>query len=169
MVFLVTRDRLGRVSWTAPAPCSHRGAPGVRHRGLSPGPGRTEGWTPDGHRTDTGAAHGEPPADPGRGRWGSVLALKKGKWSKSAKLRGERVVLALAEGVFGAPPDVDWILEAFHGPKSTGGVPFQLLRVPSTAFQPHPRSRARELGHPPAFPHQGSNSIISPVFVVKIS
>lgn len=165
MVFLVTRDRLGRVSWTAPAPCSHRGAPGVRHRGLSPGPGRTEGRTPDGHRSSTRRAASRP----GTGEVGSVLALKKGKWSKSAKLRGERVVLALAEGVFGAPPDVDWILEAFHGPKSTGGVPFQLLRVPSTAFQPHPRSRARELGHPPAFPHQGSNSIISPVFVVKIS
>lgn len=127
--------------------------------------GMDTGRTPAGHRSSTRRAASRP----GMGEVGSVLALKKGKWSKSAKLRGERVVLALAEGVFGAPPDVDWILEAFHGPKSTGGVPFQLLRVPSTAFQPHPRSRARELGHPPAFPHQGSNSIISPVFVVKIS
>lgn len=75
--------------------------------------------------------------------------------------------LALAEGVFRAPPGVDWILEAFHDPKSTGGVPFQLLQVPSTEFQPHPGSW--ELDHPPAFPHQGSNSIISPVFFIKIS
>lgn len=126
----------------------------------------------DGHRLDTGwtpEQHAESRQQTWEGAVGSVLALKKGKWSKSAQLGGGRVVLALAEGVLGAPPDVDWILEAFHGPKSTGGAPFQLLRVPSTAFQPHPDSRARELGHPPAFPHQGSNSIVSPVFVVKIS
>lgn len=66
------------------------------------------------------------------------------------------MVLALAEDVLRAPPAVDWILEAFRGPKSTGGVPFQ--------------PQDRELGHPPAFPHLGSsNSIISPVFSVKMS
>lgn len=79
------------------------------------------------------------------------------------------MVLALAEGVFRAPPAVDWILEAFRGPKSTGGVPFQLLQVPSAEFQPHPGSGAWVLGHPPAFPHQGSNSIVGPVFFIKIS
>ncbi|KAL2296638.1 hypothetical protein Nmel_015961 [Mimus melanotis] len=66
------------------------------------------------------------------------------------QIRRARVVLALAEGVLRAPPAVDWILEAFPSPKSTGGVPFQLLWVPSTEFQPHPGSGAQELHHPPA-------------------
>lgn len=75
-------------------------------------------WTPAGHSW-TPQQHTKSHQRTWDGAVGSVLALKKGKWSKSAQLGGGRVVLALAEGVFRAPPAVDWILEAFHGPKST--------------------------------------------------
>lgn len=66
MVFLITRDRLGPVSWTAPSA-------GVR-------PGRRDGQDGqrDGHCLDTTAARTEPPAQLGGGG-GVAFGTKKRK------------------------------------------------------------------------------------------
>ncbi|XP_039940794.1 uncharacterized protein LOC120762437 [Hirundo rustica] len=131
--------------------------------GPAPERGRTEGRTPDTGRTPP--RHTENRQQTREGAVGSILALKKGKWSKSAQLGGGHgVVLALAEGVFRAPPRVDLeSLKRFAVPN-----PLVVSHSGCCGF-PAQNSRAWELGHPPAFPHQGSNSIVSPVFFVKMS
>lgn len=126
-------------------------------------------WTPldtAGHHW-TPQQHTESHQQTCEGVVGSVLALKKGKLSKSAELGGGRVVLALAEGVLRAPPDVDWILEAFRGPKSTGGVPFQLLQVPSTEFQPQRPGAGSSSGLFPSWGHPTASSVQS--FPLKLA
>lgn len=81
--------------------------------------GRTEGWSRMDRGTDTAwtpQQHTQSHQHSWEGVLGSLLALKKGKWSKSTELRGVQAVLVLAEGVLRAPPAVVGFLKRFKVP-----------------------------------------------------
>lgn len=109
----------------------------------APGSGQDGGMDRMDRGTDTAwtpQQHAQSRQHSWEGVVGSLLALKKGKWSKSTELRGVQAVLALAEGVLRAPPAVDGFLKCFIVPNplvvSQGSCSQHRIPVPSQLQSP---------------------------------